>query len=225
MNPLRFVLRGLLGKRLPVVTGELTVPGLNAPVTIRREKHGIPLITATTDHDAWFALGFCHAQDRSAQLEILLRIGRGALCEIAGAAALPVDRLCRKVGFRRAAEQQLAAVSAEGKALLEAYKWADHGLHPVRGGPLPGVVPLQARGGFVGPHRPARTPGARQRAQEGLPEGLADESAQIGPVRPLPGTADARVWSMYHRIATEPRRQSRQGRPGGLGPHIDLGRR
>ena len=121
MNPLRFVLRGLLGKRLPVVTGELTVPGLNAPVTIRREKHGIPLITATTDHDAWFALGFCHAQDRSAQLEILLRIGRGALCEIAGAAALPVDRLCRKVGFRRAAEQQLAAVSAEGKALLEAY--------------------------------------------------------------------------------------------------------
>ncbi|WP_020470543.1 penicillin acylase family protein [Zavarzinella formosa] len=121
MNLLRLALRGLLGKRLPATSGELTVPGLDAPVTIRRDKHGIPVITARTDHDAWFALGFCHAQDRPAQLEILLRIGRGALCEIVGPMALPVDRLCRKVGFRRAAEQQVDVVSAEGKLLLKAY--------------------------------------------------------------------------------------------------------
>lgn len=121
MNLLRLVLRGLLGKRLPVVQGDCTVPGLNGPVTIRRDKHGIPLIEASTDHDAWFALGFCHAQDRPAQLEVLQRISRGTLSEIAGKAALPVDRLCRKVGFRHAALEQIGKVSAEGRLLLEAY--------------------------------------------------------------------------------------------------------
>ena len=96
MNLLRLALRVFLGKRLPVTQGEITVPGLDSPVSIRRDKHGIPLITAATDHDAWFALGFCHAQDRPAQLEILLRIGRGTLCELVGPMALPVDRLCRR---------------------------------------------------------------------------------------------------------------------------------
>lgn len=121
MNLLRLALRGLLGKRLPTTRGTLTVPGLDGPVTIRRDRHGIPFITAATDHDAWFALGFCHAQDRPAQLEILLRLTRGSLCELVGPAALPVDLLARKVGFRHAAEKQLAVVPAEGKLLLHAY--------------------------------------------------------------------------------------------------------
>ena len=121
MNILRLALRALLGKRRPTTTGELTVPGLDGPVTVRRDRHGIPFITATTDHDAWFALGFCHAQDRPAQLEILLRLTRGSLCEMVGAMALPVDRLARKIGFRRAAEKQLAVMAPEGKAMLEAY--------------------------------------------------------------------------------------------------------
>ena len=45
---------------------------------------GIPHIEAGNDADAWFALGFCHGQDRSFQLELIARAGRGRLAELPG---------------------------------------------------------------------------------------------------------------------------------------------
>lgn len=121
MNLLRLALRAILGKRLPTTQGTLRIPGINAPIMIHRDQHGVPLINATNDADAWFAVGFCHAQDRPSQLEVLLRIARGTLAEMAGNDALPVDQLSRRVGFRHAAQLQLEQVSAEGRVLIESY--------------------------------------------------------------------------------------------------------
>jgi len=121
MSALRLLFRVLLGKRGPIVSGTLSVPGLNHPVTIRRDNHGIPYIEATNDEDALFGLGFCQGQDRSFQLEMIQRVVRGTLAELVGHDALPVDRLSRRIGFHRSAELQLAALNQETRALLEAF--------------------------------------------------------------------------------------------------------
>jgi penicillin G amidase len=97
-----------LGARLPRYQGTAGVRGLHAEVTVRRDAFAVPYIEAKNAEDAWFALGFCHAQERAAQLEIIVRAVRGKLAAMVGPEGLPVDRLSRRIGFRRAAEAQLA---------------------------------------------------------------------------------------------------------------------
>src|SRR5438094_2988273 len=116
----RILLR-LLGRRLPRVRGRIRAAGLERPLTIRRDRWGIPHVDAQRASDAWFGLGFCHAQDRAFQLESLLRVTRGTLAELVGPAGLAVDRLARRIGFHRSAEAQLAALGDEERGTLEAY--------------------------------------------------------------------------------------------------------
>lgn len=111
----------LMGERPAKLDGELHVAGLDRSVEIFRDGFGIPHIRASTDHDAFFGLGFCHGQDRATQLELSLRAVRGTLAEVAGADGLDLDRLARRIGFRRAAEAQLATMRPEIQAQLAAY--------------------------------------------------------------------------------------------------------
>ena len=106
---------------LPETEGELTIAGLDSPVEILRDAHGIPHIFARSERDAQFALGFVHAQDRLWQLEMNRRIASGRLAEILGPAALDTDRFLRTVGIRRVAEANLQRVDAESKKLFGAY--------------------------------------------------------------------------------------------------------
>lgn len=116
----------LLGSRLPVTTGSLHAPALRAPITIRRDSHGIAYVEAEHDAAAWYGLGFCHGQDRAFQLECLLRIVRGTLSEITGPSGLAIDRLSRRIGFAHSAGQQLTALDAEAQAMLAAYARGTH---------------------------------------------------------------------------------------------------
>ena len=77
---------------LPQTSGEIAVAGLDAPVEVLRDAHGIPHIFARSESDAQFALGFVHAQDRLWQLEMNRRTGAGRMAEVLGAAALDTDR-------------------------------------------------------------------------------------------------------------------------------------
>jgi penicillin G amidase len=116
----RLLLR-LLGTRTPRTSGRLQLHGPDEPIRIRRDGWGIPHVDARTDGDAWFALGFCHAQDRAFQLELLLRIGTGTLSELIGPDGLPIDRLIRRLGFRRTARAQLDLLAPDVTATIEAY--------------------------------------------------------------------------------------------------------
>jgi penicillin amidase len=118
--------RLLLGRRLPVTSGTLRVSGCHEPVTIRRDAYGIPHIEASSDEDAWYGLGFCQAQDRSFQLETLVRVGRGTLAALIGPAGLRVDRLSRRIGYHRAAREQMAVLDARTCRALEAYARGVH---------------------------------------------------------------------------------------------------
>src|SRR5262245_57096488 len=107
MSLSRFVLRLALGRRLPVTSGELRLRGPLAPITIRRDKFGVPHAETDSESDALFALGFCQGQDRAAQLEVLCRVARGRLAEWVGVGGLAADRMSRRIGFRRSAEKQV----------------------------------------------------------------------------------------------------------------------
>jgi penicillin G amidase len=117
----RLLLRSLFGRRLPRTQGSLRVAGLKAPVRIHRDRWGIPHIEADSEPDVCFAVGFCHGQDRPFQLELLLRAVRGTLSELVGRAALPIDRLARRIGFHRAAAEQWPLLDADIQAAVEAY--------------------------------------------------------------------------------------------------------
>lgn len=119
-RPLRNLLR-LLGPRLPRTTGRVAVEGVDERVVIRRDRWGIPHVQAGGDRDAWFALGYCHGQDRGFQLEVIVRAGRGTLAALFGRQILPVDRLSRRLGFRRVAGRQLTLVADDVRATIEAY--------------------------------------------------------------------------------------------------------
>ena len=114
---------GLLWLRtsLPQTEGKLAVDGLAQPVTIVRDDDGIPHIRAETTADAYFALGFVHAQDRLWQMESIRRVGEGRLAEIVGKPGLASDRFARIIGYERLARAALAQLSPDARAAVDAY--------------------------------------------------------------------------------------------------------
>jgi penicillin amidase len=106
---------------LPRINGSLAVTGLDKPVAITRDADGIPSIRAQTIHDAYFALGFVHAQDRLWQMEAFRRVGEGRLAEIVGKAGLSSDRFARVMGYERLAKASLATLSPGARAAVDAY--------------------------------------------------------------------------------------------------------
>ncbi len=105
----------------PEVNGTMTATGLTAAVEVIRDQWGVPHIYAENEHDLLFAQGYVHAQDRLWQMELGRRAGNGTLSEIFGKTSLDADRYLRTLGLRRAAEKSWAAMSADHRALLEAY--------------------------------------------------------------------------------------------------------
>lgn len=117
----RAAFRPFAARRRPIVDGELPLEGVRGVVRVLRDAHGIPSILAEHEDDAWFGLGFCHGQDRALQLEILVRTARGTLAEVVGLEGVPVDRLSRRLGVRRAAAAQLAVARPSVRSQLDAY--------------------------------------------------------------------------------------------------------
>ncbi len=121
MDSVRVLARLLLGRRLPIISGTITVPAIKHPVTIGRDRWGVPAISAHDDFDAWFGLGFCQGQDRAFQLEFLLRVVRGTLAEMVGRGAMAGDRLSRRIGFLRSAEKHLSVLDADVRTTFDAF--------------------------------------------------------------------------------------------------------
>ncbi len=106
----------------PILSGSLTLRGLTGAVTVTRDAWGVPHIRAqNSDADAFYALGFVHAQDRLWQMEFQRRIAQGRLSEVLGEAALPQDKFLRTWGFYRAAQSALPALSTRTRTLISAY--------------------------------------------------------------------------------------------------------
>ena len=95
---------GYLRFTLPDYSGELTVTGLKGKVEIIRDSYGMPHIYAKTDDDAYFALGYCMAQDRLFQMDMVRRAARGRLAEILGKDLISVDKFFRTITAGKSVE-------------------------------------------------------------------------------------------------------------------------
>jgi penicillin amidase len=105
----------------PVMDGVLHAPGAIAPIHIERDASDVTHIKAESVQDAWFALGYVHAQERGWQLEFNRRVMHGTLAEVLGAPALETDKLMRTLGIGRAAQFQWDGLPAEGREALQRY--------------------------------------------------------------------------------------------------------
>ena len=105
----------------PQVAGNMRVAGLAENVEVLRDIYGVPHIYADTPEDLFRAQGLVHAQERFFQMEFWRRVGQGRLSELFGRSTLDQDRFIRTVGFHRAAELDLPAMTGATKLALEAY--------------------------------------------------------------------------------------------------------
>ncbi|MEE8623493.1 MAG: penicillin acylase family protein [Alphaproteobacteria bacterium] len=106
---------------LPRLDGTLRVAGLEAPVEVLRDDNGIPYIRAKSTHDAYFALGFVHAQDRLWQMEANRRLGSGRLSEVLGQRTVGLDRFMRTLGLYRLAQASFEVLSQQAREAITAY--------------------------------------------------------------------------------------------------------
>ncbi len=90
----------------PIYDGELKLSGLKEEVEVKYDDVGVPHIYAKNETDAYFALGYVHAQDRLFQMEMLRRAAGGRLSEVLGPDLLKIDKLFRTLGINQFAKEQ-----------------------------------------------------------------------------------------------------------------------
>ena len=106
---------------LAQTSGTIRIPGLQRPVTVLRDRWGVPHIFAETQDDLFLAQGFVAAQDRLWQLEIWRRTGEGRLAEIAGPEAVERDRFARLLRYRGDLEAEYASYAPDAKRIVESF--------------------------------------------------------------------------------------------------------
>jgi penicillin G amidase len=151
MRAIKFTLKGLLvlllllvlaggvyvWRSFPTLDGEIRAAGLSAPVQVRRDSSDVTHIEAQSQADAYFAIGYVHAQERGWQLEFNRRVMHGQLSEVFGPATLETDKLMRRLVIMQAAQAQWDRLPAEVRPLLEAYARGINTYHATTSQALP----------------------------------------------------------------------------------------
>lgn len=106
---------------LPDLTGEQELRGLEQPVAVTYDEHGISTIKATSRRDAYRALGYVTARDRLFQMDLFRRSASGRLAEIFGQDAVELDTEQRIFGFQQVAAAVSARLSEHERQTLQAY--------------------------------------------------------------------------------------------------------
>ena len=114
-------LKHAMREALPQLDGQLRLPGLTAPVTVRRDRHGIPHIEAENLDDLFEAQGYVTAQDRLWQMDMARRMAAGEAAEILGSNLVEHDRVQRVLGIRTNAERLVTTLSDRDRKYSEDY--------------------------------------------------------------------------------------------------------
>ena len=91
------------------------------PVRLYRDEWGIPHVRAQSVHDVFVGQGYAHAMDRLWQMDASRKQMEGRWAEWVGAAALPADRLARRVRAAAASIRDYQALGADARAMVDAY--------------------------------------------------------------------------------------------------------
>lgn len=111
----------VLAASLPRYDGVITLPGASAPVTLAFDDYGRPFGNAATFADALRLQGYLHARERSWQMELYRRAGRGELAAALGPDLLAADERLWRFGVPRLARQLEDNATPETLALIDGY--------------------------------------------------------------------------------------------------------
>lgn len=105
----------------PDLDGVAEAPGLQAELRIDRDRYGIPHVRAQSQEDAWFGLGYVHAQDRLFQADMGRHLAHGRISEWLGEKAIDLDVFVASMELERQGQRALDAASPETRAMVRAY--------------------------------------------------------------------------------------------------------
>ena len=108
---------GNIPKRGGPAGESLSLPILNAPVTVRRDRYGVPYIYAKSLADAIRVQGFVTAQDRLTQLLLTREAVNGRLAEMIGSTGVSTDWTVRGLGINRLARRFAAQLESPSREL------------------------------------------------------------------------------------------------------------
>lgn len=101
--------------------GSVFVNGIQESVELKRTQEGILSVSASNDNDAFFGLGYAHAQDRLWQLFVQKRMASGNLSEVFGERMLQTDAYMRTLNLKSLALNDINLISKEARLSLQAY--------------------------------------------------------------------------------------------------------
>src|SRR4051812_17693417 len=107
---------------LPQYEGQVATSALSDRVVVERDAPGTATIRAAARHDADWALGYVHAQERFFEMDLMRRRAAGELAELFGPVALPVDRVARAHRMRARLQRELAKLPDNQMHAIEAYR-------------------------------------------------------------------------------------------------------
>ena len=108
------------------VDGELTVPGLQAPVEVLRDRFGVAYLSAGSLEDLWFAQGLVTAGERLFQIDMALKQANGRLSELFGELTLDDYRFTRTIGINRAGVAIAAGWDDTSRAMIARFREGIH---------------------------------------------------------------------------------------------------
>ena len=111
----------LLRGSLPVLEGEVALPGLRGGVRVERDKDGVATVRGADRVDVARATGFLHGQERFFQMDLMRRRAAGELSELIGSATAELDADVRVHRFRTVAAKVVTRFDPGEKALMDAY--------------------------------------------------------------------------------------------------------
>jgi penicillin amidase len=110
----------------------IELPGLAAPVEVWLDPQGVPHVRARSERDLMLAVGFVQARERFFEMDMIRRIARGRVSELVGeqpllgSSTVEFDRVMRGWGLEEGAQQDVQAMDAETRELIEAFAAGVH---------------------------------------------------------------------------------------------------
>lgn len=128
-----------LNKQAPKYEGSLEAEGISAETEVLFDEFGIPHIYAENAGDAYFALGYVHAQERLFQMELIKRLISGRMAELLGPDLVKTDQYFLTLGVREEAKRMaaLAFPARETPMQKEGFAYIDGINHFINTGTMP----------------------------------------------------------------------------------------
>ena len=119
-------IRSVAHRGLPDYTATVELAGVTDDVVVYRDAYGVPHVYAKNESDLYLAVGYCMAQDRLWQMDLLRRACTGRLSEIFGEELVETDCLMRSL---RMSEKSRMLLENTGDPIVQAFSAFSDGVN------------------------------------------------------------------------------------------------